>query len=122
MQQHQSFKIDITEVRWDGSDRIPTISEAALLKTVRHAVEQKINAYVQEGSPPEDYHKRLEYFAKELCMKADILLCPTPNSLGVAYKILDGLADAIAILAFVPQGVSLFDVHYEVTKNGDGKT
>ena len=113
-------RISIVEADWIGNSRTPTLSEAALLKAVRGATEQKINHFVVNGLP-ENYHQRLQHFSEVLCEKADILLYPTQKTLDEAYKILDGLTDAIAVLAFVPGGIEIFGNHYQVLRDGSGK-
>lgn len=118
--------ITITEVEWwignHNYTNSRTLAETQLINVVRAEVERKIRLYLEAKAVPHDWHEQCINFGEVLGEKADILLYPTKKNYNQALEILEGLTDAIAILAFVKSGVELFGTRYEAAFDGSSKT
>lgn len=69
-----------------------------------------IAKYKQKGGPsPADFDRCREY-SQQLGEHGDALLYKIP---GQTSQMMNMLLDAIAILAFVPGGITFFGIHYE---------
>ncbi len=112
-------KVDYSSI-WCREFREMADSNLGLL--VKQRTEQKIQSYIAAGCIPDDWLEIWQNFETALCERADILLFPTKKTLLEAEKILDGLTDVLAILAFVKQGVELFGWRFEASFDGSSKT
>lgn len=69
-----------------------------------------IAEYKLKGGPSEDDFARCPEYARMLGEHGDALLYKIP---GQTAQMMNMLLDAIAVLAFLPGGVTVFGVHYE---------
>ncbi len=80
--------------------------------TLQLSVWLRIQKFKQQGGPTEDDYTRAMAFAPILAEKADILLFGGGKKNEVA-ELFNKLADAVAVMAFVPGGVTVFGEKYE---------
>lgn len=88
---------------------------------VARRTELRIQALIECGKLPDNWHQVCTEFADVLCERADVMLYPSKKTLAEAARILDGLVEALAILAFVKGGVELFGYRFEASFDGCSK-
>lgn len=71
----------------------------------------------RRGGPTEEDFQRAREFSQVLGESGDALLFPVP---GKTAALANRLAETVAVLAFVPGGITLFDQHYEAKVPGAG--
>jgi hypothetical protein len=87
--------------------------ESSLLSiSLSAAVPLCIAEYLSRGGPQQDDVERARRFAHTLAEKGDILLYRGRKP-GQTSEVFNGLADALAILAFCPGGVKVFGLHFQ---------
>lgn len=111
--------IKVTKVDWIGH-KSKTLADQNLIEQVRKVTEQKMH-HIYSNGIPDDWHEQCAKFGDVLAERADILLFPTKKTIDEAFQILDGLTNALAILAFVKGGVECFGYHFEGLMDGSGK-
>ena len=65
-----------------------------------------------ESAEPADVFRHVDGVAERLCTRGDVLLYGSKIK-GEAAELFNLLAKAVAALAFVPGGVTVFGTHYE---------
>lgn len=72
-------------------------------------VRLRMREYEAQGGPTEADFERIRKFAQVLAEQGDALLYSIP---GKTARMVNSLADAIAVLSFVPGGIKVFGRHY----------
>jgi hypothetical protein len=92
--------------------------DPALAIALSAAVPLRILEYERSGGPSPDDVERARRYANVLAEKGDRLLFRSKKP-GETADMFNGLADAVAVMAFCPGGVTTFGQHYEATVKGD---
>lgn len=113
-----TLNLHITEYEWIGDKSHPVVQAVRLL------VPKKINELVLDGVSVADLSQardceELAEIGQLLGEQGDRLLFPNKKNLKDAENLLDGLVHAISTLAFIPGGIQVFGVRYEVIQNGE---
>lgn len=82
------------------------------------AVPLRIAVYVNQGGPRVEDVERARRFAHVLGEKGDILQYRGKKP-GQSAEVFNGLADALAIMAFCPGGVKVFGLHFQADLPGE---
>jgi hypothetical protein len=90
-----------------------TDTDSYLYQAVPISVKIKIERFIEAGKKPA-LDQKLSNLIENCLNNADVLLFPSRKNVDRACGIFNRLTDAIAILAFVPNGIEIFGVWYEV--------
>jgi hypothetical protein len=89
-------------------------TEHPLLPFLQTAVPLLIAGYKQADGPTPTDFDRIRAFGLVLAQKADHLLyASSATKSGEAADLANRTADAIAVLSFLPGGITVFDEHWE---------
>jgi len=83
-----------------------------LSDTLQLAVPLRIDELRRAGGPRSTDFEEARAFVPDLCAKGDLILYKSKKK-GETAALFNRLVRAIAVLAFVPGGVRLFDSHWE---------
>ncbi len=104
--------LKITEVEWVG-DRTENLAVQTRLM-----VETRIKVYMNSDTKPQIDFEKMKELGTTIGEKADVMMYPTKQTLAEANDIFHHMTNAIAILAFVKGGITMFGVRYEATIDG----
>lgn len=95
---------------YTSPDNHPAAPNGPLADALGAAVPLRIHMLVERGGPAAWEWSEAKEFGDVLGEKGDVLQY---GKNGEAAQLFNQMAKAIAVLAFVPGGVSVFGVHYE---------
>lgn len=81
------------------------------------AVPLQIMRLEEKGGPTDEDMKKAQEVSGKLGERGDVLLFGGGKK-GEVADLFNGTAHAIAVLAFVPGGITIFGQHFEAKKNG----